>query len=481
MLFNSFNFWIIFPFIFILYWFIPCSNKINTRKYFLIIVSYLLYMMWNPYFSLVLFYVTVITYTAAKSIYRHRNDNRRKKKWICAGFIFFASFPLLFFKYYNFINHNISQFLCFVGLSNPLPGLNWAIPVGISFFTFQAISYSVDVYYGKIKKEECFSDYLLFCSFFPQTASGPISKFSSLMPQIKTCRTSRFDYNKAVEGLRLLLWGMVLKVVMADQLCIYVDTVYSNYHIFSGLNCFIASLFYTLQIYGDFCGYSLMAVGIAKTIGFDLVNNFDRPYLATSITNFWKRWHISLTRWLTDYIYIPLGGSRCSKTKHYSNILITFLVSGLWHGASWTFVIWGALHGLFQILEKMIGVNSISYNGKPIARMLAILTTFFLVNFAWIFFRMPTVSDAYSFIGRIITLAEGNFTSLNVLFPLLVVFIPILIFKEIVEERQTLNGCVCDFLSNKHTLVRWGSYLFLIIYLLLYGVLDNSQFIYVNF
>lgn len=230
--------------------------------------------------------------------------------------------------------------------------------------------------------------------------SGPISKAENLLPQIKSER--KFDYGKAVQGLKWILWGMFMKVALADRLGLYVDTVFNNYEYYSGVSCFFASICYTFQIYADFAGYSLMAIGVGRIMGFELVNNFRHPYFSASITEFCHRWHISLSTWLKDYIYIPLGGSRCSKLRNYWNIFITFLVSGIWHGANWTFIIWGVLHGLFQILEKILGLQK--YDGKSsVHKTFRIFITFMLVNFAWIFFRMPTVHDAVEYIIRMFT------------------------------------------------------------------------------
>lgn len=286
------------------------------------------------------------------------------------------------------MNDSITSLLETAGLHFSLPGLNWAIPVGISFFTFQAVGYLLDVHHERIKAEKNFWDYALFVSFFPQVTSGPISTAKDLMPQIKN--PHKFNYDQGRDGLRMLLWGMFLKCVVADRLGLYVDTVYANYEHFSGANCLIASVFYTIQIYGDFAGYSLMAIGIAKTLGFDLINNFNRPYFASSITEFWKRWHISLTRWLTTHVYINLGGNRCSKLRQYLNILITFFVSGLWHGANWTFVVWGAIHGFLQVIEKALAIDPKGHYYVTVEkyvwlRPFRILLTFMLVNFAWIF------------------------------------------------------------------------------------------------
>ena len=350
--FNSLKFLLILPLIFVVHWAIPARYN-QWRKVFLIFVSYLLYMNWKPAFALVLLGVTLITFGGGYLLDAQEDPKKRRRvAWL---FAMLGLLPLLVFKYYNFLNDSLSTGLSAIELRFAMPGLNWAVPVGISFFTFQAVGYMLDVYHGRIKAEKNFVDYLLFVSFFPQIASGPISKADELLPQIKKERV--FNYNQAVSGLRYLLWGMFLKVVLADRAGIYVDTVFGAYEKFSGVGAALASVLYSVQIYADFAGYSLMAVGIAKTLGFDLINNFNRPYFASSVTEFWKKWHISLTRWLTQQVYIPLGGSRCSKVKNYWNILVTFLVSGIWHGANWTFIIWGILHGLCQIAEKALGLN----------------------------------------------------------------------------------------------------------------------------
>lgn len=493
MLLNSFNFWLIFPFIFVLYWAIPVQYN-RARNAFLLIVSYLLYMNWKPAFAIVLLVVTLITYSGGVILCEtdkyvseglpdmetsHANLSRRRSLVWC--FASLGLLPLLVFKYYNFLNDSITSLLEAAGLHFSLPGLNWAIPVGISFFTFQAVGYLMDVYYSRVKAERNFLDYALFVSFFPQVTSGPISRFSELMPQIKDHHA--FVYKQGVDGLRLLLWGMFLKTVVADRLGIYVDTVYSNYSFYTGMTCFVASIFYTFQIYSDFAGYSLMAVSIAKTLGFDIVNNFNRPYFADSITNFWRRWHISLTRWLTTYVYIPLGGNRCSKVRQYVNIMVTFLVSGLWHGANWTFVIWGGLHGVYQIVEKMLGIDPKGKHAenKSLKRIkpVRVILTFLLVNFAWIFFRMPTLNDAINVIGSIFTdYRLSVFVGKNVYDTLyMILALLILVNKEILQEYFThsYNAIM------SRSICRWSIYSVLFIYILLSGVFDSGNFIYVNF
>lgn len=353
--------------------------------------------------------------------------------------------------------------------------INLIAPIGVSFYTFQAVGYLFDVYYKRISSEKNLLDYMLFVCFFPQILSGPISKAKDLLPQIKSIRP--FRYNAAVQGLRFLLWGFFLKVVMADRLALYVDTVLDNYQYNSGVSCFVASLCYTFQIYGDFAGYSLMAIGTGRLMGFELINNFNKPYLSVSITEFWRRWHISLSRWLKDYVYIPLGGSRCSKKRNYGNIFITFLVSGIWHGANWTFIVWGCLHGLFQILEKALGCQKYQGNSTLI-KCMRILVTFMVVNFAWLVFRMPTIEDAWNCFIRMFTCGGGLLITERTTILLMGLSVLITVVKDIIEELYPKNN-LC-FNSN-NIFYRWSSYCLLLLYILLFGVFDSSQFIYVSF
>lgn len=443
-------------------------------------VSYLLYMNWNPSFAIVLLGVTIICYLG--SIYLEYQQDIKRKRTLCWCFTILGILPLFVFKYYNFLNNSLIAVLDSLGLHFALPGLNWAVPIGISFFTFQAVGYLLDVYKQRVLAEKNFIDFALFVSFFPQVTSGPISTAKELIPQFKTPHT--FSYEQGRDGLKMLLWGMFLKLAIADRIGIYVDTVYSNYLHYSGSVCCLASIMYTIQIYCDFAGYSLMAIGIAKTLGFNLINNFNRPYLAASVTEFWKRWHISLTRWLTTHVYINLGGNRCSKFRHYVNIMITFLVSGLWHGANWTFMIWGGLHGLFQIVEKALMGNKLKTELKndiqkiTLRRVLRIVVTFTLVSLAWIFFRMPTVEGAVDMIGKIII--DFGQLSIGPLDPISMVGIgiglPILFAREIKEEYFP-NRLL--FLDNK--MVKWAFYVLVACFILAMGVLDAGQFIYVTF
>lgn len=471
MIYNSVNFIVLYPLIFLLYYVIP-ARYTKARNIFLLAVSYLLYLQWKPVYALILLGVTAITYFAALKV----TESRHPKKLITISVIL-TILPLLFFKYFNFINDSISTLISAVGLDFHLQGLNWAIPIGISFFTFQALGYLWDVYYKRLEPENDFLTYALFISFFPSILSGPINKASLVIPQLKNLRPY-FDYSKAVEGLKMLLWGMFMKVVVADRLALYVDVVLPNYENYTGLSCFAASILYTIQIYADFAGYSLMAIGVGKTLGLELTENFRRPYFAASITEFWHRWHISLSTWLKDYIYIPMGGSRCSKARNYWNIFVTFLVSGIWHGANWTFIVWGCMHGVCQIFEKMLGLQK-SDNG-PFVKAVRIIITFLLVNMAWIFFRMPTLADACHVIGRIFdaSLPMTLYIDLIPNLPFTFAAITLLLLKDLRDEYFLGRF---RLMESRHVVIRWATFMVLIIMILSMGVLSSDQFIYANF
>jgi D-alanyl-lipoteichoic acid acyltransferase DltB (MBOAT superfamily) len=383
--------------------------------------------------------------------------------------------PLAFFKYSNFILTNINSLLSYIGIDEITGHFSFIIPVGISFFTFQALSYLIDVYRRDIKAEHNFIDYMLFVSFFPQIVAGPISKAGELLPQIKNNRQLKPDV--MVSGFKMLLWGYFLKLVLADRLGIYVDQVYNNYQYLSGWNCFVGSLLYSLQIYGDFAGYSLMAVGTGRLFGFRLINNFRQPYLATSVSDFWHRWNISLSRWLKDYIYIPLGGNRRGKVRTYFNIIFTFLVSGLWHGANWSFIFWGAIHGIAQCIEKFFGWNSL--NKKGWRRIFSIIITFTVVNLAWIFFRMPEFTNSLQFLERIFTLQPGRLIEMSgTKILIFIIAIVAVIIKDISDEY---NISKLSLIHSRYMAVRWITYIVILTWIMLFGIIGSSQFIYVSF
>lgn len=471
MFYNSVNFFVFFPLIFLLYYIIP-GNFQKTRNSYLLFVSYLLYINWKPSLALVMLCVTLSTYTTAR-LFRKRN----KKKIIAVIGGVVSIFPLLIFKYFNFINDNVYILLSSLGIKYELYGLNWAIPIGLSFYSFQAIGYLMDVYYKRIEAEKDFLAYALFISFFPSIVAGPINKASKIIPQIKNLRPY-FDYGKAVDGLKMILWGMFSKVVVADRLGLYVDTILPNYMNYTGSSCLIASFLYTIQIYADFAGYSLIAIGVGKTLGFELTPNFRRPYFAVSVSDFWHRWHISLSTWLKDYVYIPLGGSRCTKYRNYWNIFVTFLVSGIWHGANWTFVVWGAIHGFFLIIEKILGQQKSEYG--LINKAFRIIITFMVVSFAWIFFRMPTLSDSIGVILRIFDFSLSMVIYMDIVQTLPFVFlgVTLLFLKDFRDEFLPKKFLL---MSSRSVYVRWTTYLLLLVIILSSGVLGADQFIYSNF
>lgn len=476
MLFNSFEFLWLFPLLFATYWLVNrpvVRAKVPQLPNLLLIgISYGLYIKWNPAFSLLLLGVTAVTYCTGLALER---VSQSKKSVLAACGIVLALLPLTVFKYADFILAQANELGALFGMEFGLPGLNWALPLGISFFTFQAVGYVADVYLGRIKAERNWWDYMLFVCFFPQIAAGPIGRANSLLPQIKSPRL--FNPSQCSQGMRWLLWGMFLKVVMADRIGLVVDPILAQYQSQSSALCAMAAVLYSLQIYGDFAGYSFMALGVGQLMGFELTNNFKRPYLSQSITEFWHRWHISLSTWLRDYVYIPLGGSRCSKARSYLNIAITFLVSGIWHGANWTFIVWGILHGLFQIAEKAVGLGKKQSRG--IIKVLRVATTFVIVTLLWVIFRMPTFSDAYGFIGHLFSgFATSTITITPSMKVLLMLSTSIVVLKNLMDEFLPQDKTL---LHNRYRLVRFGTYIGLTVLIVLCGVFDASQFIYARF
>ncbi|MDE6498678.1 MAG: MBOAT family protein [Muribaculaceae bacterium] len=436
-------------------------------------LSYSFFITYQPAGALILFAVTAVTYTFGLIMARRR-ERGRNSAWLIAAAVLIVAAPLVIFKYSGFISATVHSLL---GLPAPEAAdalTRLFIPLGISFFTFQSLGYMWDVYRGKISAEKNFLYYMLFVGFFPQIASGPISRADELLPQIRGGRSVGAE--DLSEGVRLMLWGFFLKAVVADRVATFVNPVYADYQNFSGATCFLASLFYSIQIYGDFAGYSLIAIGVGRLFGFRLVNNFNRPYFSYSITDFWRRWHISLSRWLRDYVYIPLGGNRKGRGRTYTNILATFVVSGIWHGANLTFVVWGFLHGAVQAVEKFFGLNA--EPKSKFAAALRITCTFLIANFAWIFFRMPTLRDACGVLGRIFTLAPGMplpLSKTNTV--LMAIAVVSLVVVEVLQEyfRKV------SFLRHPRAAVRCVAIVALLVAIMTLGVLDAGQFIYVKF
>ena len=396
MLFNSIAFLLFFPILCALYFCIPAS-QLRLRNLLLLVASYYFYMNWDPAYALLLLTSTVITYLAALGIGYFKE--KRKKK-ICLVSSLVLNLAILFlFKYFNFLAMNIETALQASGFAVNMPKFALLLPVGISFYTFQALGYSIDVYRGTVKIERDFPTYALFVSFFPQLVAGPIERSQNLLPQFK--QQHRFDYDAVMSGVKLMVWGYFMKLVLADRCGIYVDTIFNNVDKHNGGSYLVASLLFPFQIYGDFAGYSLIAIGVARVLGFRLMENFHRPYFACTIGEFWHRWHISLSTWFKDYVYIPLGGNRVGKLRNYFNLLITFVVSGIWHGANWTFLCWGTIHGILLCVEKAFGISKQKYTGAKKSFHWA--ATFVLVCFAWILFRANNLSDAVSVVTGIFT------------------------------------------------------------------------------
>ena len=387
MLFNSLAFLVFLPIAFGLYWIAPEKY----RWIILLLVSYYFYMAASPRYVLLLLCTSLVVWLASLAIGKSPEEERGFKKGILIATLLICFGLLMFFKYYNFGAQSIVAVLELFSFHIEPHLLNLLMPVGISFYTFQSTGYLIDVYRGKIKPEDSFARFALFVSFFPQIIAGPIGRADSLIPELK-CRKP-FDYDLAVSGLRMMLWGYFKKLVISDALGKYVDLIYGNVPYYFGMTFIMVSVMYTFQIYCDFSGYSDIAIGTARLFNIELTQNFKSPYFSESVREFWSRWHISLSTWFRDYVYIPLGGSRKGTVRKNINLMITMLVSGLWHGANWTFVLWGGLHGLYQVIEGFFRKETEEKRRAVI--ILRGLLTFALVNLAWIFFRADTIGDAF--------------------------------------------------------------------------------------
>ncbi len=412
MLFNSFDFLLFFPLVCIVYYFIP--RKI--RWIWLLIASYYFYMSWNPYYALLMALSTAITFLSGIGIdainKKDQPEHRDIYKKLIVAISFFSNIGILVvFKYSNFILENVNRILTMTGMEVIDRSFDIILPVGISFYTFQALGYTIDAYRGDVEIEHNIFRYALFVSFFPQLVAGPIERSTNLMKQVNAVPNQvRFDGKRIAQGLEMMLYGLFLKMVIADRIAVLVNTVFEKYYLYQSFALATAAVAFGIQIYCDFSSYSTIAIGAAKVLGFHLMENFNTPYFSRSIKEFWRRWHISLSTWFRDYLYIPMGGNRCGKLRKYFNLMCTFLVSGLWHGANWTYIVWGGIHGFYQIiggetellkrrLERYFHVKTESVSYK-FGQMLC---TFLLVDVAWIFFRADNVSDACQYLWRIVT------------------------------------------------------------------------------
>lgn len=477
MLFNSIPFFIFLFAVALCYFSIPHRFRI----WFLLAASYYFYMCWHWEYIFLILGQTAIHYVCGRNIGASRRPTHRKA-WLTVS-VLSALGMLFFFKYYNFANDSAKALFRAAGVPYLVPHLDFLLPVGISFYTFQAMSYVIDVYRNDCAVERYFGRFALFVSFFPQLVAGPIERAGNLIEQFK--EHHRFDIVRFTDGLKLILWGLFKKVVIADRLAVYVDRVYATPDYYSGITLAVATYFFAFQIYCDFSGYSDIAIGSARMLGYNLMQNFRLPYLATSIPDFWQRWHISLSTWFRDYVYFPLGGSRVSAARWTRNILIVFLVSGLWHGANWTFIAWGGLHGTFYLLGgffRRAWRNIFPQNERLSAmfKPLKILLTFHLVAFAWIFFRAASLGDAWLIATRILTQPVGSLymgpstltTALSVLLILFLVSVQLLQY----------GGRISLYFSTARMPVqlRWAGYLTLVLGIMLLGKSSN-EFIYFQF
>lgn len=495
MLFNSVHFMLFFPVVTLMYFLI----KPKIRWVWLLISSYYFYMSWNPKYAILIGFSTIITYLSgifisnANGIKNH--IKREKVKFIFVVLSLVINLGILFFfKYYDFFFYNISRVFLIANVKINYPMFDIILPVGISFYTFQALSYTIDVYRGDIEAEKNLGKYALFVSFFPQLVAGPIEKSKDLLNQFNNIY--HFEYNRVKNGLLLMLWGFFQKMVVADRAAIMVNTVYNSPSEYGGFQIIIATLFFSFQIYCDFASYSNIAIGAAKVMGFQLTNNFEQPYFSRSIKDFWRRWHISLSSWFRDYLYIPLGGSRRGKLRTYINIMIVFLSSGLWHGASINFVIWGGLHGIYQIIgdmlrpikERIINLFNIRNNVFSY-KLMQIIINFTLVNFAWIFFRASSFSNAKIVVKNLFifnpwVLIDGSVFTLGLdRREFLVVLISIIVVVIVDLLQRKMN--IFEVLSEQNLVFRWGIYISAIVTILIFGsygpAYSAQQFIYFQF
>lgn len=435
-------------------------------------------MSWNSKYVFLIFIATFTSYLCAILI----EKNREHKKLILTITLLVCLGILFVFKYFNFFFESINYLL---GNKLHSISLNLLLPVGISFYTFQTLSYCIDVYRGNIKAEKHFGYYATFVSFFPQLVAGPIERPDNLLPQLR--KEKEFDYNKAVYGLKLMTVGFFKKIVVADNLAYYVDMVYNDLSYYQGFALVLAALFFTIQIYCDFSGYSDIAKGSAKLLNIDLMDNFKTPYFSTTIKEFWSRWHISLSSWFKDYVYIPLGGNRCSKLRHYFNLLATFLVSGLWHGANITFVIWGGIHGLLQILEDIFHIkkNTKTYSFSWFIRVLLV---FILMTFTWVFFRASNLHDAlYIFRHMFDGIANprsyiiSGLYSFGVQAPYLLTMLAIYLIPLFIIDYINVKYDALTILNNKPIAIRYLAYFVLLLMILLLHYVGEVNFIYFQF
>jgi len=493
MLFNSYQFLVFFPIVCLIYFILP--SKIRWIS--LLVSSYYFYLCWNPTYIVLILISTVLTYLCGLIV--ERVDTKAKKKIALVICVILNIGILGYFKYTNFLIDSINSILRNFDI-NPISGFDIVLPVGISFYTFQAIGYSIDVYRGEINAEKNIFKYALFVSFFPQLVAGPIERSKNLLGQIRS-ESSRqlWDYHRVTQGLITMLWGFFLKLVISDRIAIMVNQIFGHYEEYGTTGLMVGAFAFSLQIYTDFSGYSTIAIGAAKVLGFDLMENFNTPFLSKSISEVWRRWHISLSSWFRDYIYIPLGGNRKGKVRKYINIMITFLVSGLWHGANWTYVVWGGINGAYQVVGDLFKplfhrANSVMKTKTDTFgyKLLKVLGTFLLFSFSFIFFRSKSISDGIHYVVRMFKYRDGwslfdgsllTFGLNGLELQILIISLGILFAVSMV--RYTKGKSIAEYLDTQCLVFRWLVLIILIMFCLVFGCygpdFDSAQFIYFQF
>ena len=480
MLFQSIEFLVFLPIVFLLYWFV--FKRLKYQNMLVLVASYVFYGWWDWRFLILIAITSGFSYWSGILI-KKLEDNPKKSRWVSAGNIILNLLILCVFKYFNFFADNFVRLFNAFGMH-----LDWAsaaiiLPVGISFYTFQALSYTIDVYRKKIEPTRDVVAFFAYISFFPQLVAGPIERSTNLLPQFQNER--HFTCENGVSGLRQMLWGFFKKIVIADQCAKFVDVVFADYASQNGSTLLLAAFLFAIQIYADFSGYSDIAIGTAKLFGIKLMRNFNNPYFSRDIAEFWRRWHISLTTWFRDYVYIPLGGSRVSKVKIIRNTFIIFLLSGLWHGANWTFIVWGAYHAILFLPLILLGKNR-KYTANiadsqwipNVKESLQMLLTFALALIGWVFFRSNTITDAFAYLGVMFspTIASNILMVKGLNISILLVFIQVMALFEWLNRNREFGLDISRFNVVLRHLVYWA-----LIFVVIFYIGENESFIYFQF
>ncbi len=479
MLFNSIEFAIFLPLVFVLYWFVVNKN-LKIQNLFLIIASYVFYAWWDWRFLSLIIFSSSVDFLVGLQLGKE-NSPQRRKLFLLTSII--ANLGLLaFFKYFNFFVNSFSEAFTFFGFHISVARLSIILPVGISFYTFQTLSYTIDVYRRKLEPTKSIVSFFAFVSFFPQLVAGPIERATNLLHQFFKPR--RFNYSQATDGMRQILWGLFAKVVIADNCAPLVNDIFSNYDTYPGSTLAIGAVLFAFQIYGDFSGYSNIAIGTAKLFGFSLMQNFAYPYFSRDIAEFWRRWHISLSTWFRDYVYIPLGGSRTSLEKQIRNVFVIFVVSGFWHGANWTFIAWGFINAVYFLPLLLLkrnrrNTNIVAENRlfPSIYEFIQMSFTFFLSTLAFVFFRSESISDAFSFISHLFSSSLFDLPQVR-----LTKQISLLLLFVIIEWLQRDKKHALEFKSLlNHRYLRWVIYFSVMLILFVFGNFNKTEFIYFAF